>query len=60
MSYQSQLELTKFIADIEIAVKGCTLMSFVAFMCYNYNIINKIPKVNTYRYHTIKNNYSIV
>ena len=24
MSYQSQIELTKFIADIEIAVKGCT------------------------------------
>ena len=32
-------------------------MSFVAFISSNYNIINKIANVNTYKYHTIQNNY---
>ena len=61
MSYYKNLGLTRLIADIyESAVTECTLMSFVDLISCKYNIINKIGKADTYRYHTIQNNYIIV
>ena len=35
-------------------------MPFIDLISYNYDIMNTIAKVNTHRYNTIQNNYTIV
>ena len=74
MLYYKQLGITRFIADIRISCYRMHLKIFVDLIsskykivtktanliCCKHNIINKIAKANTHRYHTIQNNYSIV
>ena len=52
-----RLGLNEFIADKEYR---SNLMSFIDLIRYNYNIMNKIAKVDTHIYHTIQNNYTTV